>query len=322
MFSTSVLISSVAAVSDEVWEGWKQEHGRVYNGADEESFRRAVFVANLEEASVLQEANPLAEFGATKFSDWTRDEMKEHLSNYVPSDMTLPDMDVSHLPVDVEDAQDWTGKATTPVKDQGSCGSCWAFSATEQIESDLILQHNVTEILSTQQLVNCRKNGGGHRFGCTGGNTDKAYKVIEGMGGMDREVDYPYHQWATLGFCKYKPDKAAAKVTDFAYVGRGSESTMKQYVGSTGPLSICVAAGSWHSYRSGILTSCDNNVDHCVQVVGYGTDGSTPYWKVRNSWNTNFGEAGHIRIKYGSNLCQINSEPTRVTVEPVNHVVV
>jgi len=282
-----------------------------------------VFDENMLRAAELQQLNPKAQFGSTKFSDWTEDEWSAFLtSDSKPLNSSFPEFDLGQLPAQVEDSKDWTDVATTPVKDQGSCGSCWAFSATEQIESDLMLQHGVREILAPQQLVNCRKNGGSYRFGCTGGNTDKAYEVIESMGGMDREVDYPYKGVVTLGKCKYKADKAAAKVTSWEYVGKGDESAMKQYVGSTGPLSVCVAAGTWHSYKSGILTSCDNNVDHCVQLVGYGEEDSTPYWKVRNSWNTNFGEAGHIRIEIGSNLCQINSGPTRVTAEPLGQVTV
>jgi len=281
-----------------------------------------VFEENMARAAELQKLNPEAEFGATKFSDWTEEEFSQILLNYKPSNATFPEADLSQLPLHVEDSKDWTGTATTPVKDQGSCGSCWAFSATEQIESDLMLQHGVNEVLAPQQLVNCHKNGMGFRFGCTGGNVYKAYEVIEGMGGMNKESDYPYRGMVTMGACKYKKDKAAAKVISYEYVGRGDESAMKSYIGSTGPLSVCVAAGKWHSYKSGILTSCDNNVDHCVQIVGYGDEGSTSYWKVRNSWNTNFGEDGHIRIKIGSNLCMINSEPTKVTVEPLGQVVV
>jgi cathepsin F len=301
---------------------WKQEYGRNYD-EEEESQRRSVFDENMLRAAELQRLNPEAEFGSTKFSDWTEDEWSAWLnSNSNPLNSTIPEFDLGQLPAQVEDSKDWTDVATTPVKDQGMCGSCWAFSATEQIESDLLLQHGVREILAPQQLVNCRKNGLPFRFGCTGGNTDKAYKVIESMGGMDREADYKYHGWFTLQTCKYKADKAAAKVTSWEYVGKGDEAAIKQYVGSTGPLSVCVAAGTWHSYKSGILTSCDNNVDHCVQLVGYGKEGSTEYWKVRNSWNTNFGEAGYIRIKMGSNLCKINSGPTKVTAEPLGGVAV
>jgi len=100
-------------------------------------------------------------------------------------------------------------------------------------------------------------------------------------------------------------------------VGRGSESSMQSYVSSTGPLSVCVDANSWNSYRSGIMTSCGTSIDHCVQIVGYGSYGSYNYWKVRNSWGRNWGESGHMRLQIGRNLCRINNEPTAVTISAV-----
>ena len=92
-------------------------------------------------------------------------------------------------------------------------------------------------------------------------------------------------------------------------VGRGSETSMQQYISSSGPLSICVDASSWQSYQGGVLSYCGNSVDHCVQLVGYEGDA----WKVRNSWGASWGESGHIRIQIGQDLCAISSEPTKVT---------
>merc|ERR1712113_1295656 len=111
--------------------------------------------------------------------------------------------------------------------------------------------------------------------------------------------------------------RVAAKVSSYNSVGRGSESSMKSYVGSTGTLSVCVDANSWNSYRGGVMTSCGNSVDHCVQVVGYGESGASSYWKVRNSWGGNWGERGHMRVAIGSNLCDINSEPSAVVASGV-----
>jgi len=88
---------------------------------------------------------------------------------------------------------------------------------------------------------------------------------------------------------------------------------MATYVQSTGPLSVCVDANSWNSYTGGIMSVCGQSVDHCVQAVG--VDASAKgYWKVRNSWNTNWGEAGYIRLAYGKNTCNIASDPTYVAV--------
>merc|ERR1739845_128468 len=136
----------------------------------------------------------------------------------------------------------------------------------------------------------------------------------EQLGGIELESSYRYT--ARNGNCEFSSSKVVATVSSYNSVGRGSESSMKSYVGSTGTLSVCVDANSWNSYRGGIMTSCGNSVDHCVQVVGYGESGSSSYWKVRNSWGGSWGEGGYMRLKIGSNLCQINSEPTVVTISP------
>merc|ERR1712107_513533 len=296
----------------DAWEAWKAEHGKVYNGADEDAHRRSIFEANLEEAVELQKANPEADFGPTKFSDLSKEEFAQSYLNYVPNNASLPEMDLSNLPKQVAASQDWTGRYTTPVKDQGQCGSCWAFSAVEQVESDLMREHGTTIELSTQELVDCTGSGG-RRNGCQGGDPSQAYGVIEQLGG---QTESSYRYTARNGNCQFSRSRVAARVSNYRSVGRGSEYSMQNYVGSTGPLSVCVDANSWNSYRGGIMTSCGNSVDHCVQVVGYGTSGSTDYWKVRNSWGSSWGEGGYMRLAIVRNLCQIDSEPTAVSVSP------
>lgn len=256
---------------------------------------------------------------ANDYSDWTSAEFADLLGS-VPMNVDIPQADVPD--VDVADNVDWTGTATTAVKDQGHCGSCWAFSATEQIESDFTLQHNKSVVLAPQELVDCTSAGSGsQRGGCGGGWPYKAYQVIQDVGGMEEEADYPYK--AANGVCRLSSSKYAVKVTGYENVGRGSESTMKTYVGSTGPLSVCVACGGWHNYKSGVLESgCGSSVGHCVQLVGYGEYEGGAYWKVRNSWKSSWGEGGHIRIKIGRNNCNINSHPTKVHTDVVSESVV
>merc|ERR1712232_355944 len=145
------------------------------------------------------------------------------------------------------------GKATTPVKDQGQCGSCWAFSATEQIESDYILQKGSQVILAPQELVDCRADRS-ERDGCKGGSPQGAYNVVEALGGMELETAYPYvHKNQN---CSFQKSKAKVQVESVQSVGRGNESTMMSYLGSMGPLSVCGQAKSWQHYGSGILTQC------------------------------------------------------------------
>lgn len=83
---------------------------------------------------------------------------------------------------------DWRGVYTTPVKNQGYCGSCWAFSATEQIESDCIIQTGTELILAPQQITSCDKTS----FGCNGGLTERAYDYVIRAGGLENETEYPY----------------------------------------------------------------------------------------------------------------------------------
>jgi len=276
-----------------------------------------VFEQNLLAYAELNAREPLADYGPTVFSDLTPEEFEAaYLSGYVPSNITH----LEELPVDeslqVASSQDWTGKYTTAVKDQGHCGSCWAFSAISQVESDAMREHRWSGTLSTQELVDCTADGeGSQRNGCEGGNTGKAYQVLEALGGAAGDRDYRYTH--TNGKCSINHHKKLVAVRDYKYVGKRSESTMKSYVGSTGPLSVCVDAHDWSGYRGGIKTSCGSKTDHCVQIVGYGSQGSTNYWKVRNSWATHFGENGYMRLKMGKNLCNIANDPTATSTKIV-----
>jgi len=302
----SLVVGSVFAVPDGEWESWKQQYFKVYNGNDEDSYRRSVYEQNLEIYAEVQKRNPQAKFGPTQFSDMTPSEFKNTMLTYKPSNRTLTHADLSHLPAVASD-KDWTGIATTPVKDQGQCGSCWAFSAVEQIESDYMLQGGQEVVLSTQQMNDCTSSGAGsRRGGCSGGDPAEAFGVVEAIGGLASESTYgPYT--ARDGTCR--TPTAAVQISDWQWVGQRSESQMQSYVGSQGPLSVCVDANDWNGYQGGVMTSCGNNVDHCVQVVGI--SGST--WKVRNSWGSGWGEGGYIRLEAGRNLCDITSEPSKVT---------
>lgn len=130
-----------------------------------------------------------------------------------------------------------------------------------------------------------------------------AYQVIESLGGIELESAYPYK--AKDQQCQFDKSKVAISASNAEKIGNRNEDQMKQYVSSTGPLSICHDAAIWSSYRGGIMTSCKSGGGHCTQIVGYGTEGGQSYLKVRNSWGSSFGESGHARLIYGKNLCGI-----------------
>ena len=296
-----------------MWDQFKMEYSKNYATVGEETSRFTNFLVNLrlaekrnvEEASV----NGTAVHGITKFFDLSQEEFA---ARYLKADVSMrtgsaPVMTVS-TPVDASlGLVDWSGKLTTPVKDQGYCGSCWAFSASEQIESDVIRQLGVTYLLSAEQIVQCDTTS----YGCSGGWTENAYNYVKKAGGIEQESDYPYSSYqGTTGRCSVNAGKEVIAVNGYTTI-RG-ESNMASYVQTTGPLSICIDANNWSSYKGGVLSACGKSVDHCVQVVG--VDTSAGYWKVRNSWGTSWGESGYIRLAYGQNTCAITNDPTWVSV--------
>jgi hypothetical protein len=303
------------AQGDAMWAEFKTTFGKTYETAEEEHLRREIFVANLalaDERNVReQNVGGTAVHGITKFMDLSPEEFAgEFLSakkNGTPSNASK----APRLPTPTSTiSKDWTGILTTPVKNQMYCGSCWAFSATEQIESDTMRTYGKTYILSPAQVTECTKTA----FGCDGGWTESAYKYVKTNGGIEQDSDYPYAGTVQYGITPAcTSDKSKNVVTVGNYYTVSGESQMASYVGSTGPLSVCLDASSWSTYTGGIMSSCGTDVDHCVQAVGVNT-GSNGYWKVRNSWDTNWGEDGFIRLAYGANTCDITNDPTYVDV--------
>lgn len=232
---------------------------------------------------------------------------------------------------------DWSELgATSPVKNQGGCGSCFAFSATEGVESGVYMATKKMTPLSTQEIIACDKDepdGGG----CDGGDLPTAFAWVMKAGGMASARDYPdtSHSTGRTGKCKWDGTKVA-KITNWTYAikpcakseqakggkcANQDEDGLKAALATFGPLSVCVNAGSWDSYSGGVLKGeCSGAwgiLDHCVQLVGYDTTASTPYWKVKNSWTTSWGEKGFIRLPMGKNSCGIADEATYVKAVPI-----
>jgi len=234
------------------------------------------------------------------------------------------------------DSLDWSTKgAITPVKDQGACGSCWAYSAAEGVESGVFMATGELPSLSTQQIISCdntEPDGGG----CGGGDLPYAFEYVKSAGGLDSEADYPdSSQGGSTGQCKWSGN-IVAQVTDWTYAippcakseqdeggacDKQDEDGLKAALNTYGPLSVCLNANTWDFYSGGVLSGrCSgawDDMDHCVQLVGYDTTASTPFWKVRNSWGSSWGESGFIRLPMGKNSCGIANEATYVTAKSV-----
>jgi hypothetical protein len=296
-----------------LFENFKSLYGKKYSTIVEEAKRFYIFIDNLKVADARNaaelKAGGSAVHGVTKFSDLSQVEFD---TGYLLSDPTMRRADrvvLSEVPVPVDagSSKDWTGIYTTAVKDQGYCGSCWAFSATSQIESDAMRQLGSYWTLSPEQITQCDSTS----YGCSGGWTEHAYDYVKKTGGLETDSDYPYTSYqGVTGTCKESSSKYVVTVS--SYVTISGETNMANYMLATGPLSVCLDASSWNSYSGGIMSVCGKSVDHCVQAVGVDT---SSYWLVRNSWGTGWGESGFIRLKYGSNTCAITSDPTYVVVK-------
>lgn len=284
-----------------------EEYKKVYTTQEEYDYRLSIFKTNNGQYAIRNTvekgAGGSAVFGATKFFDLTNEEFLTKVLQ--PNRLLKPNIKFPYNPMLTESSliasesavtmRDWTGIYTTPVRDQQRCGSCWAFAAVEQVESDAIrtLGYGTSsgDWLSTQQVTSCTMPG---VFGCNGGDPYWSFKYLM-SNGLQSESSYPYVSGYTqlTGSCTPDVTQALIGVTQFYTVAPyGStvgqiESAMASYVLNTGPLSICLAATIFQYYQSGIISTCDTSVNHCVQAVGINMDASTPYWILRNQWGTN-----------------------------------
>jgi len=211
------------------------------------------------------------------------------------------------------DEIDWRAQgAVCPVKNQGSCGSCWAFSAVAPLEA-LWYQHSGNLVkLSEQQLVDCSSDYG--NMGCNGGLMTWAYQYVKDYG-IEADSDYPYK--AKDQKCKYDEGSVLFKIEGYTEVEKEESSELESAVAKI-PTSVAVQADSsaFQFYSGGVLDSksCGVNLNHGITAVGYNSKAAKPYWIVKNSWGTGWGESGYVRIlketKTGPGICGIALDPS------------
>jgi len=297
------------------FNAWAEEYGKTYRSTEEFDHAFANFVTSLKRVTRRQaecaETNCRTKWGLTKFSDLSSAEFKKYYLTATPQ--PAPHHHVAPPANRAPPAKfDWRTKgAITPVKDQGQCGSCWAFSVTENVESQWFLSTKNLPILGPQQLVDCDPQS----QGCGGGWTYWAFQYLTNAGGQESERNYPYR--AVNQPCKFDPKKIHAKVQNYTFAitpceqgpcPSQDENRLRSQLASIGPFSVCVNAQTWSDYQGGVIegSTCDGSaqlLDHCVQLVGYDWDQS--YWIVRNSWNTNWGDEGYIYLETGTNTCGV-----------------
>jgi len=287
--------------SDSAWEKFKADFGKNY-AAEEESMRKAIFAENMEYLNTLDRVDR-DQFGVTEFADMSQSEFQsQYLSGLKAPTSSKAGAYLGRHVYEGEalpDSVDWSTKgAVTPIKNQGSCGSCWSFSTTGSLEGAAQIATGNLVPLSEQQFVDCDK---AQDQGCNGGLMDSAFTYAE-ANAICTEDAYPYE--GKDGTCKTgcKAGLTKGQVTGFKDVATDSENDMMSAVAQQ-PVSIAVDAETVFQFYlgKGVITSvCGATLDHGVLAVGYGTwtDG-TDYWKVKNSWGASWGMNGYVLLKRG-----------------------
>ncbi|XP_074665109.1 procathepsin L-like isoform X2 [Strix aluco] len=283
---------------EEAWEGWKSLHAKEYPG-EAEAARREVWEKNLWRIQQHNWEEAQGQHGfrlaMNHYGDLTDEEFNQLLNGFSPAWQEEPArLFQASAALKTPAEVDWRAKGyVTPVKNQGHCGSCWAFSATGALEGLVFNRTGKLAVLSEQNLIDCSRKLGNN--GCHGGYMTRAFQYVHDNGGLNSEHIYPYT----------------------ATVARGSEAALEQAVAAVGPVSVAVDASSFHFhfYKSGIFSSmfCSQQVNHGMLAVGYGTSQelghNVSYWILKNSWSEVWGEQGYIRLLKGAdNQCGVANQ--------------
>jgi len=292
---------------------FKKADSNAMSGAGAENFEKNIDFIN------KHNADPSKTWFATvnEFSDWTNEEFRQRRAHGTRSHAHALSGAAAHEEfASAPDSLDWRKKSgvVTEVKNQGACGSCWAFSTIETLESAVAIATNHSApVLSPQQVVSCAPNPKkcGGTGGCQGSTQELGFSYTEA--GLTTDANYEYTQ--ETGTCDKEKIKPVVKNAGFVRLPTNNYTALINALANVGPIAISVAAGGsgWQTYGGGVYTgNCGFDQDHAVQLVGYGTDSGKDYWIVRNSWAESWGEDGYIRIgRYGEGKepCGMDTTP-------------
>mgnify|MGYP000853958576 CR=1 FL=1 len=297
--AASVLFAQTERNTVSEFESWKAKFGVKFESEFESAYREKIFLENKAKIA-LHNADKYRTYdmGLNQFSALTEEEFQQQFLGLVlPENYIVADENDDRSNGDI----DWTTQgAVTPIKNQGQCGSCWAFSTTGALEGLSKIAYGTLESFSEQQLVDCSGSYGNQA--CNGGLMDNAFKYVKDHG-IVHEDEYAYK--AVKQACA-KPAGGPFKISGFTDIK--DCNTLATALASR-PISVAVDATNWSKYSSGVFNNCAKQLNHGVLLVG-ATDQA---WKVKNSWGTSWGESGFIRLARGNTcgICNVASYPTK-----------
>jgi len=314
-----VLICLIAAITSETTRWHQLEKGYSFEDyisefrktyiTEEYSIRKEIFESRLKTIKDHNKKNSNWKLGVNHMVDYTDAELKSmrgvkkqmiyHSRRAEAHVAAGPVLGNPSLPTSV----DWRTKGVvSPVKDQGRCGSCWSFASAETIESLYAIATGQLVELSEQNILDCTPNPQhcGGSGGCEGATAELAFDMVA-KHGIASEWTYPYTSYGGKDF-KCNPSPVTyATISSYVTLPANQQDPLMNAVATIGPIAISVDASSWSFYESGVFDGCNQtqpDIDHAVQLVGYGTDPKLgDYWLVRNSWSPNWGETGYLRIR-------------------------
>jgi len=314
------LLAATEAISEEAqFAQFTTQYGKVYSGQAERNERLAIFKTNLRKIEQQNKQNPEATFGINKFADLSAEEFKATYLG-VKGAVRNPEHPVAVVSKEAVAAMptsfDWVPKgAVTPVKNQGQCGSCWSFSAAQNIEGQWFLSNHSLPVLSEQEFVDCDHQCSmdqGQKVcdqGCNGGLMSNAFMFAIAEGGVDSEASYPYE--GVDGTCRFKQADVAAKISNWTMLPE-DEDQIAAYLAEHGPVAIAADAEPWQFYTGGVFRlPCGTSLDHGILLTGYGNqsvigDRDIKYWDIKNSWGADWGLNGYIKLERGVGKCGVN----------------
>nr|XP_045012227.1 cathepsin F [Jaculus jaculus] len=298
-----------------VFKDFVATYNRTYESEEEAQWRLSVFARNMVRAQKIQALDRgTAQYGVTKFSDLTEEEFHTIYLNPLLREEPSKKMRLAKSLTDPAPPEwDWRKKgAVTEVKDQGMCGSCWAFSVTGNVEGQWFLNRGTLLSLSEQELLDCDKVD----KACLGGLPSNAYTAIEKLGGLETEDDYSYQ--GHVQACSFSAQMAKVYINDSVELSQ-NEQKLAAWLAQKGPISVAINAFGMQFYRHGIAHPlrplCSPwLIDHAVLLVGYGNRSNIPFWAIKNSWGSDWGEEGYYYLHRGSGACGVNTMASSAVV--------